>query len=324
MSAITLTIDDPADPKADTWASVTSYKHQQGVGVRQSVMYKVTTDFPGTVTLTNATTAESVTLTRDMTTTILLEEGKFHVEVDATGANVDNGDYYIYLVQNESTKELQIKIEVSLAAITCVEYPTLGVSETTIDASNDCVETLSFVGSGATMQLTSWGVPVINGVTSLSSALISLHPGDSVDIYRCPFRMSSPSGTSGVTVYNDADHSVISSGQLNVTRGSGGAMVSVPDGGGYYDFSNQGTDILKKICSFSDFPLTMWVSYSGTLLECYIEFGGVRVQLSSTPVDIRSLFDSMAIGDQMTFFAKGDIGNTSPTLFFYSGNILMV
>ena len=322
MSAITLTIDDPSDPKADTWASVTSYKHQQGVGVRQSVMYKVTTDFPGTVTLTNATTAESVTLTRDMTTTILLEEGKFHVEVDATGANVDNGDYYIYLVQNESTKELQIKIEVSLAAITCVEYPTLGVSETTIDVSSDCVETLTFVGSGATIALNTWGVPVINGVPDLSRISIYLHPGDSVDVYKCPLRYGN---VSYITTYirRDTDQSVISSSSLIIARGSAGSWARTPDGGGYYDYSNQGTDILKKTCSFSDFPLTMKVSYIGTLQECYIEFGGVRMQLSSTPVDIRPLFDSMSIGDQMTFFAKGDNENTYPGLYFYSGNIFL-
>lgn len=111
---ITLTIDNYLDPTDSTDVAISSYRHQQGSEVRELVKYGVCTDFPGEVRMRNNRTGESYTLTAGTEIVVYLDEGSFHIEADGTGANVSNGRYYVYLLQNDSTKELQVEIVVSL------------------------------------------------------------------------------------------------------------------------------------------------------------------------------------------------------------------
>ena len=160
MSEIRLLIEDYSSPWAETYCTVQSYKLQQGGVAHVPVRYGVSTDFPGVVTLTTSDgVAHAVTSGTEVTA--WLDEGGLLVRADATGALI-NGVYYVYLRQDESTLELQIRIDVSVAYVTCVEYPTLGVSRTDFVVSGDCSDTLTFEGEGAYLQLSTqvWGVPV--------------------------------------------------------------------------------------------------------------------------------------------------------------------
>lgn len=123
---IELNITDYADPKDSQTVSIQSFKRQVLTEGHYPLKYGVSTDFAGTVTLEWANGSASVT--NDTAITTWLDEGAIKITADATGITVPNGTYYVYLLQEESKKELQIEINVAFEGLW---IPILGVTPST-------------------------------------------------------------------------------------------------------------------------------------------------------------------------------------------------
>lgn len=137
---IELRIEDYTDPRAERTVTVQSFKRQMGTEGHYPVKYGVATNFPGTVTLRWAT--GSATVTDGSRITTWLDEGTMVVTADATGVAVNNGTYYVFLLQDESQKELQVAIVVALEYYAIPElgiYPTAAESTVTVAAADPCV-----------------------------------------------------------------------------------------------------------------------------------------------------------------------------------------
>lgn len=171
---IELRIEDYTDPRAERTVTVQSFKRQMGTEGHYPVKYGVATNFPGTVTLRWAT--GSATVTDGSRITTWLDEGTMVVTADATGMAVNNGTYYVFLLQDESQKELQVAIVVALEYYAIPElgiYPTAAESTVTAVAADPCTSpdpmyTLAVAGYTVRMSrgaavLPLWGDDIMTG-----------------------------------------------------------------------------------------------------------------------------------------------------------------